>query len=152
MKKVFQSLAALKDFVGQPAVRGEPIVVDQAMIDAFADITRDHQWIHVDTARATDSPYGGTIAHGLLTLSMITGWYHNCFEFPFRKLGLNYGFDRVRFPSAVPSGSKLVGSFRLDKVEDVQPGEVRCTWHIEVAVEGAPKPAMVADWLMHMRF
>lgn len=152
MKKVFNSIGELKEFVGQPAVRGEPIEVDQSMIDTFAGLTRDHQWIHVDTERAKASPYGGTIAHGLLTLSMITGWYHSCFEFPFRKLGLNYGFDRVRFPSAVPSGSKLVGSFRLGKVEDVQQGEVRCTWHIEVTVEGAVKPAVVADWLMHMRY
>ena len=87
-------------------VSGDAIVVDQAMIDIFADVTHDQQWIHVDPARAAaESPFKTTIAHGLLTLSLITGWYHRCFAFPNRKMALNYGFDKVRFTSPVPCGS-----------------------------------------------
>jgi acyl dehydratase len=149
----FDSIAALKAFVGQPAVSGEAIVVDQAMIDTFAGVTQDWQWIHVDPARAAaESPYKTTIAHGLLTLSLITAWYHRCFAFPNRKMALNYGFDKVRFTSPVPCGSRLVGSFQLMRVEDVKPNEVRCLWAVRVQVEGADRPAMVAEWLMQIRY
>lgn len=152
-QKSFDSVAALKAFVGQPPVQGEPIEVDQAMIDTFAGVTQDRQWIHTDPARAAvESPFKATIAHGLLTLSLITGWYHRCFAFPNRKMALNYGFDKVRFTSPVPCGSRLVGSFQLSKVEDVKPGEVRCFWTVKVQAEGAERPAMVADWLMQVRY
>lgn len=152
-KKSFDSIAAIKAFVGQPPVSGDPILVDQATIDAFAEVARDKQWIHVDPARAAaESPFKTTIAHGLLTLSLITGWYHRCFAFPGRKMGLNYGFDKVRFTSPVPCGSRLVGSFQLTKAEDVGENEVRCHWKVTVQAEGAPRPAMVADWLMQVRY
>jgi acyl dehydratase len=152
-QKSFDSIAAIKAFVGQPAVSGEPIEVDQAMIDTFAGVTQDRQWIHTDPARAAiESPFKATIAHGLLTLSLITGWYHRCFAFPNRKMALNYGFDKVRFTSPVPCGSRLVGSFQLAKVEDVKPDEVRCYWTVKVQAEGAERPAMVADWLMQVRY
>jgi acyl dehydratase len=149
----FDSIAALKAFVGQPAVSGEAILVDQAMIDTFAGVTNDQQWIHVDPERAAvESPFKTTIAHGLLTLSLITGWYHRCFAFPNRKMALNYGFDKVRFTSPVPCGSRLVGSFQLAKVEDVKTDEVRCLWTVKVQAEGAERPAMVAEWLMQVRY
>ena len=151
--KSFDSIAALKAFVGQPAVSGDPIVVDQATIDAFAEITRDRQWIHIDPARAAvESPFKTPIAHGLLTLSLVTGWYHRCFAFPNRKLALNYGFDRVRFTSPVPRGAKLVGSFQLAQVEDIRDNEVRCHWKVSIQAEGAERPAVVADWLMQLRY
>lgn len=149
----FDSIAALKAFVGQPAVVGEAIVVDQPTIDTFATVTQDRQWIHVDPERAaTESPFKTTIAHGLLTLSLITGWYHRLFAFPGRKLALNYGFDKVRFTAPVPSGCALVGSFQLVRVEDVRENEARCTWRVEVRAEGAERPAMVAEWLMQLRY
>ena len=149
----FDSIAALKAFVGQPAVSGDAIVVDQAMIDTFGEVTHDQQWIHMDPARAAvESPFKTTIAHGLLTLSLITGWYHRCFAFPNRKMALNYGFDKVRFTSPVPCGSRLVGSFQLARVEDVKPDEVRCFWTVKVQAEGAERPAMVADWVMQVRY
>lgn len=152
-KKSFDSIAALKGFVGQPAVTGQPIVVDQDAIDTFAAVTHDRQWIHVDPARAAaESPFGATIAHGLLTLSLITGWYHRLFEFPGRKLALNYGFDRVRFSAPVPSGSALVGSFRLARVDELRENEARCLWEVDVRVQGAERPAMVAEWLMQIRY
>ncbi|WP_038212877.1 MaoC family dehydratase [Xenophilus azovorans] len=149
----FDSIAALKAYVGQPAVTGEPILIDQAMIDTFAGVTQDHQWIHVDPERAAaESPFGTTIAHGLLTLSLITGWYHRLFAFPGRKLALNYGFDKVRFTAPVPCGSALAGRFRLERVEDIRENEARCVWHVEVGAEGAERPAMVAQWLMQLRY
>lgn len=151
--KSFDSIAALKAFVGQPAVSGDPILVDQTMIDTFADVTRDRQWIHTDPARAAaESPFKATIAHGLLTLSLVTGWYHRCFAFPNRKMALNYGFDKVRFTNPVPCGSNLVGSFQLAQVEDIRENEVRCHWKVSIQVEGAERPAMVADWLMQVRY
>ncbi|AMG88554.1 MULTISPECIES: MaoC family dehydratase [Bordetella] len=154
MKKIsFDSIAALKAFAGQPAAVGQPIVVDQSAIDTFGDVVHDRQWIHVDPVRAAaESPFGTTIAHGLLTLSLITGWYHQLFEFPGRKLALNYGFDKVRFPAPVPSGSALVGSFRLARVDDLGPDEARCLWEVDVRVAGAERPAMVAEWLMQLRY
>ena len=149
----FDSIEAIKAFVGQPAVTGEAIEIDQAMIDTFAAVTHDQQWIHVDPARAAlESPFKTTIAHGLLTLSLVTGWYHRCFAFPNRKLALNYGFDKVRFTSPVPCGARLVGSFQLARVEDVKPGEVRCCWTVTVQAEDAERPAMVAEWLMQVRY
>lgn len=151
--KSFDSIAALKAFVGQPAVSGDAILIDQATIDGFAEITRDKQWIHTDPVRAAaESPFKTTIAHGLLTLSLVTGWYHRCFAFPNRKMALNYGFDKVRFTSPVPCGARLVGSFQLTQVEDIRENEVRCHWKVTIQAEGAERPAMVADWLMQVRY
>lgn len=152
-KHSFDSIAALQAFVGQPAAQGRPIVIDQGMIDAYARIVHDEQWIHIDTNRArTDSPFGTTIAHGLLTLSLITGWYHQLFAFPNRKLALNYGFDKVRFPAPVPSGSAVVGRFSLTRVDALADNDARCTWHVDVCVQGAERPVMVAQWLMQLRY
>lgn len=153
MQKIFESIEAIKAFVGQTAVSDDAITVDQDMINVFADVTQDKQWIHTDPERAAaESPFKTTIAHGLLTLSLVTGWYHRCFAFPNRKLALNYGFDKVRFTGPVPSGAKLVGSFQLERVDDIKPNEVRCFWHVEIHVEGAERPVMVATWLMQIRY
>lgn len=153
MQKSFDSIDAIKAFVGAPAVSGDAITVDQSVIDAFAEVTHDRQWIHTDPQRAAiESPFKTTIAHGLLTLSLITGWYHRCFAFPNRKMGLNYGFDKVRFTAPVPCGSRLVGSFQLERAEDAGPDEVRCFWNVKVHVEGSERPVMVATWLMQVRY
>lgn len=152
-KVVLESIAALKAYAGSPAVTTPALVLDQSVIDTFARITHDEQWIHVDPVRAkAESPFGTTIAHGLLTLSLLPGMYHRTFEFPGRKLALNYGFDKVRFTSPVPSGASLVGSFELVKVEDVRENEARCFWRVEVRAEGSERPALVADWLMQIRY
>lgn len=151
--KSFDSIAALEAFVGQPAETVQAITIDQPMIDAFADITRDHQWIHTDPVRAsTESPYQTTIAHGLLTLSLVAGWYQQCFAFPNRKLALNYGFDRIRFTAPVPCGSRVAGRFELTKLEGVRDQEVRCHWKVTVLIEGEARPALVADWLTQVRY
>ncbi len=86
------------------------------------------------------------------TLSLITGWYHRLFEFPGRKLALNYGFEKVRFTSPVLCGSALAGSFRLVQVKDISEHEARCCWNVEVRAEGAERPAMIAEWLMQLRY
>ena len=101
---------------------------------------------------ATESPFKNTIAHGLLTLSLITGWYHSCFVFPNRKLALNYGFDKVRFTSPVTCGTRLVGSFVLARADVLREGEVRCCWNVDVRAQGAERPALVAEWLMQIRY
>ena len=152
-KYSFDSIAALKDYVGQPSVMSEPILIDQPMIDAFATLTHDRQWIHVDPQRAAaESPFKATIAHGFLTLSLITGWYHRLFEFPGRKMALNYGFDKVRFTAPVPSGSRLSGCFQLARVDELRENEARCAWNVELRAEGVERPAMVAEWLMQIRY
>lgn len=149
----FDSIAALKAFVGAPAVTSEPIVVDQAMINQFAEVTRDPQWIHIDPVRAAaESPFGTTIAHGFLTLSLLSSMALSLFEYPGRKMGLNYGFNKIRFTGPVPCGSAIVGHFRLDRVEDLGENEARIYWHVEVAVQGAERPALVAEWVGQLRY
>src|SRR5437868_13558642 len=106
-KKSFDSIQALKAFVGAPQVTGDAITVDQETIDVFAGVTQDRQWIHTDPQRAaSESPFNSTIAHRLLTLSLIPGWYHRCLALPNRKMPLNYGFDKIRFPAPVPRDSR----------------------------------------------
>lgn len=138
MQRSFDSIAAIKAFVCQSAVSGEAITVDQDMINVFADITQDKQWIHKEPERAAiEAPSKTTIAHGLLTPSLVTGWYHRCFAFLSRKLALNYGFDKIRFTAPVPSGSQLVGSFQLKRVGNIKLDGVRCFCHVEIHIEGA---------------
>lgn len=152
-KKAFASIDDLKAFVGQDPVFGAPITIDQSMIDAFAGVTGDHQWIHVDEARAAkESPYGSTIAHGLLSLSLITSWYNELFEYPGREMSLNYGFDKIRFIKPVPVNTKMVGGYQIARVEDVKDGVCRVYWKVSVGEPGADKPAIVGDWIMQMSY
>lgn len=152
-RKDLDSIQTILDYVGQAPKVGEAVLVDQAMIDAFAETTHDMQWIHVDVERAkAESPYGGTIAHGFLTLSLVSAWYHNCFIFSNRKLALNYGFDKIRFLGVVPAGSRMVGSFQLAKADRVSDSDVRITWAIDIRIEGAEKPALIANWITQLRY
>lgn len=147
------SIEAVRALLGAPAAVSSYFKLDQQRINIFAELTGDQQWIHVDPARAAvESPYGGTIAHGLLTLSMITTAITECFSFPGRKMALNYGFDKVRFTGTVPAGARVRGAFALERVDDVKPGEVRCFWRVEMQVESRDRPAMVATWIVQMRY
>ncbi|MBD3679831.1 MAG: MaoC family dehydratase [Rhodobacteraceae bacterium] len=123
--------------------------VDQKMIDGFADVTRDWQFIHVDPARAAaESPYGGTIAHGFLTLSLLPELARTALpEIEGAAMGVNYGFDRMRFVSPVPSGTRVRGRFVLTGCEERRPGELSLGWNVTVEIEGQDRPALVADWL-----
>jgi acyl dehydratase len=123
-------------------------MLDQKTIDAFATITLDPYFIHTDPARAkTDTPFGGTIAHGFLTLSMLSVFAYDCLpDIEGRVMGMNYGFDKIRFISPVPSGSKIRGRFTIADVAR-KPGQVVVRYAVSVEIEGKEKPALAAEWL-----
>jgi acyl dehydratase len=142
------SLTALEQQVGAPLGTSEWFTVDQERVNAFADVTLDHQFVHVDPERARATPFGGTIVHGFLTLSLLV---HLCLPFlpqlPGTKLLLNYGFDKVRFVSPVRVGSRIRASSRLASVSERGKGQVLVKTDVVVEVEGNAKPALVAEWL-----
>jgi len=139
-------VSALRDLVGQELGPSSWIHVTQERIDAFASATDDHQWIHVDPERAGEGPFGGTIAHGFLTLSLCVPMLEELL--PRRgRMGVNYGVDRVRFPAPVPSGSRVRGRLRVVSVDDVPQGE-RATIEATVECEGFEKPVCVAELLV----
>lgn len=148
-QRVIQGIEELKTLVGQEVGASDWVEVTQERVNAFADATEDHQWIHIDVERAkADSPFGTTIAHGFLTLSLLPHFASQAMkvEGDF-KMGINYGLNRLRFPSPVPVGSRLRARFTLQAVEDV-PGGAQITWAVTVAAEGAQKPSLVAEWLV----
>jgi acyl dehydratase len=121
--------------------------VSQTMIDGFADATGDHQWIHVDPERAAAGPFGTTIAHGYLTLSLVPRLVADALTVDGVGMGVNYGLNRCRFPSPVPSGSRLRAEVLLAAVDGLEGGAVQTTMTVTVRVEGADKPACVAEVL-----
>ena len=139
--------------VGQPEGSGDWIEVDQARIDAFAEVSGDHQFIHVDPeACKTMSPWGVPIAHGFLTLSLLTRLMESVPQPPERRegavMGINYGFEKVRFVNPVKVGSKVRASVVLTGVEAKDPNTLQVTKTFTVEIEGETKPALVADWIM----
>jgi acyl dehydratase len=124
----------------------------QERIDLFAKATEDFQWIHVDPGRAKGSPFGSTIAHGFLTLSMLPKLTESTFEFSDRKMGVNYGLNKVRFTAPVPAGARIRGRFTLAKYEKLADGGVQTTWSVTVEREGGDKPAMVAETISRHYF
>ena len=148
MKGQVMSLAELRDRIGQEVGVSRWFTIDQARIDAFAEVTEDHQFLHVDPEAAAETPFGGTIAHGFLTLSMLSAMAYDAQpNLTGTKMGVNYGFEKIRFVSPVPSGARIRGRFILDAVADIRPGEVQITNTVTVEVEGQEKPAIVAVWL-----
>jgi acyl dehydratase len=140
----FARLDDLAALVGQEFARSDPILVDQQRIDAFARATDDHQWIHVDPVRAAASPFGTTIAHGFLTLSLLAPMTYSAFAVEGVRMGLNYGTNRVRFPSPVPAGSVLTARFKLLAFEKIE-GGAQLVVEATVEREGSPKPVCVAE-------
>ena len=137
--------ADMKAHIGETLGTSDWVTVDQATIDKFAAATGDHQWIHVDVERAKrEMPGGKTIAHGFLTLSLIAGLAHQTHEIHGRSRGINYGSDRVRFTSPVPSGSRVRLHQTLLKVEDIE-GGVRMTFENRMEIEGQKRPALIAE-------
>jgi acyl dehydratase len=120
------------------------ITIDQARIDTFADATGDHQWIHTDPERAATGPFGGTIAHGLLTLSLLPVLTHELYRVENIKMAVNYGFDKVRFMAPVPAGSRIRATSTIASVTQVQ-GGVQAKMTTTIEIEGSPKPACVAE-------
>ena len=144
MAKTAVSLRELESKVGQEVGISPWVEISQERIDLFARATEDFQWIHVDPGRAKDSPFGSTIAHGFLTLSMLPKLSESTFEFSDRKMGVNYGLNRVRFTAPVPAGAKIRGRFTLAKYEKLD-GGVQVTWNVSIEREGGDKPVMVAE-------
>jgi len=137
----------LENRVGEEVAVSPWIEITQERIDAFARAIEDFQWIHVDRERAKASPFGGTIAHGFLTLSLLSHLSERSFSFADRRMGINYGINRVRFTSPVPSGSRVRARFTLAKYEKLDGDGVQVTWSVVMEREGADKPALVAEWL-----
>ena len=136
----------LLQHVGEELGPSEWMTVDQAMIDKFADATGDHQWIHVDVQRAkAEMPGGKTIAHGLLTLSLVPRMASTLIKVTKRKRGLNYGSNRVRFTGVVPAGSRIRLRQRIANVESLESGGIRVTSDMTVELEGQEKPVLVAQ-------
>jgi acyl dehydratase len=143
--KVFASPAALLGAVGTVVGPGPWTEVDQSRVDLFADATGDHQWIHVDPVRAADGPFGGSIAHGYLTLSLLPVLMKDLYSVDGVRMGINYGLNKVRFPSPVRVGSKIRLTAEVASVEEVGGGGVQVVLQSTVEADGADKPVCVAE-------
>lgn len=145
----FASLDDLKPLIDQEVAVSDWLPVPQAMIDAFAEVTGDRQWIHLDAERARrESPFGTTIAHGFLTLSLLSQLHLTNVRIEKVKQTINYGLNRVRFPAPVPSGSLIRARSQLQAWDEVGDGVVQLTWTIRVDVQGQPKPSLIAEWIL----
>jgi acyl dehydratase len=140
----FDKLADLEALVGQHVADSDWIMIDQARIDQFAAATGDHQWIHVDPVRAAAGPFGTTVAHGFLTLSMLPEMGANAMEFRDVRMGVNYGLNRVRFTAPVPVGSRVRGRFKLNAYETIE-GGAQITFDVTMEREGSDKPVCIAE-------
>jgi acyl dehydratase len=142
------SLPEIQRRVGEEIGVSSWIMIDQERIDAFADATEDRQFIHVDPAAAAQSPFGGTIAHGFLSLSLLSRMGAETMLLPdATKMAINYGLDRVRFLAPVRSGKRVRGRFTLDSAEEKGPGQMLMRHSVRVEIEGEDKPALSAVWL-----
>lgn len=140
----FARLSDLQSLVGQELGCSDWITIDQQRIDRFAEATDDRQWIHVDAARAAQGPFGATVAHGFLTLSLLPPFFASGFAIEGIRMGINYGLNRVRFPAPVRVGSRLRGRFKLLAYEPLE-GGAQLTVEVTVELEGSDKPACVAE-------
>ena len=149
---VFRSLQEYQAAVGQSYGPTDWLLVDQNRINLFAEATGDHQWIHVDPERAADGPFGGTIAHGYLSLALVNHFLPQLVRAEGMRHGINYGCDRVRFPAALRSGSRLRGRAQLLAVEDLGGGALQAKIRVTLEAEGVEKPVCVADTLSRLYF
>jgi acyl dehydratase len=144
----FASLEQMKSLVGQEVALSDWVDMPQQRVNQFADATDDHQWIHVDLERCqTESPYGGPIAHGFLTLSMLSHLFENAVRMVDAKMVVNYGLNKVRFPAPVPVGSRIRARLTLTRIDDIEDG-AQLEWNVVVEREGGGKPVCVAEMLM----
>jgi len=147
------SLADVKGMVGTETGLSDWLLVDQPMIDAFAHATNDHQYIHVDPERAASSPFGGTIAHGFLTLSLLSTMNYNGLpKIREQTMGINYGFENVRFLSPVKSGARIRTHFVLAEARFRGAGMLMMTYDVSIEIENEKKPALTARWLTISQF
>ncbi|HEX7890187.1 MAG TPA: MaoC family dehydratase [Ramlibacter sp.] len=145
--RVLESLAELPALVGQEVATSDWITVTQQQVDQFAQATGDHQWIHVDVERAKSGPFGGPIAHGFLTLSLLPRFFESALEVRDTRMGVNYGLNRVRFTDPVPVGSRLRASIKLLACESLSGNGYQMTWLVTVQREGSDKPVCIAESL-----
>ena len=142
------TLTEIKSRVGEEVGVSSWITIEQPRIDAFADATEDRQFIHVDPESASRTPFGGTIAHGFLSLSLLSRMGAEAMLLPDgMKMAINYGLERVRFLAPVRSGKRIRGRFALDSVEEKAPGQVLMRHSVRVEIEAEEKPALTAIWL-----
>jgi acyl dehydratase len=148
MKKLeLGSLSELKSRIGREVAVSEWLEITQERIDQFAQATDDHQWIHVDVARARrESPFGAPVAHGFLTLALLSRFLNESVAFASSRMGVNYGFNRVRFTAPVAVGARVRARFAVKGVEELDRG-VQVTWDVNVEREGSGKPCLIAEWL-----
>ena len=146
--KTFQTLAELADCVGQEVAISDWLTITQQQINLFAEATGDHQWIHVDPEKAAKGPFGGPIAHGFLTLSLIPKFFESSFEIIGSRMGVNYGLNKVRFTSPVPVGSRLRARMKLLATQPIDNDGVQMTWEVTVEREGFGKPVCIAESLV----
>jgi acyl dehydratase len=148
MTTEIESVAGLGELVGREVGVSEWVEVSQGRIDGFAEATEDRQWIHTDPERAArESPFEGAIAHGFLTLSLLSELGRTAVSVGGVRMGINYGLNRVRFVSPVPAGSRVRGRFTLAAVEEIE-GGAQATWGVTVEREGGDKPCCAAEWLV----
>lgn len=133
--------------LGETIGTSDWFLLDQSRIDAFADCTEDHQFIHVNPDMAKLTPFGGTIAHGFLTLSMLPPMMDSSGPKPETKMSVNYGFDKVRFIAPVKSGKRVRGHFKLLELGEKRPGQWQQKVEVTVEIEGEDKPALIAEWM-----
>lgn len=147
--RTFNSMADLEPILGGEEIVGDWITIDQQRVDNFAEATDDRQWIHIDPARAAQGPFGGPIAHGFLTLSLLPHMMSEAFTIENTVMGVNYGLNKVRFPSPVPVGSRLRPHFRLLSIEHLPPQlghpGAQLVWQVTIEREGSDKPVCVAE-------
>ena len=142
-----ENLAHLRSLVGREVAISDWFNVSQERINAFADATLDHQWIHVDPERAKSSPFGSSIAHGFLTLSLIPYLMQQSIVYGTPpRMGVNYGLNRLRFSAPVPAGSNIRVRFKVSEIQEID-GGVQITWGVTVEREGSEKPCLVAEWV-----
>ena len=145
------TIEEIQERVGSEIGVSDWILVDQARIDTFAHVTEDHQFIHVDPERAAKTPFRGTVAHGFLTLSLLSRMADGVMLRPATlRMAVNYGFDKVRFMGPVRSGKRIRGRFRMLSAEEKRASQWQITYEVTVEIEDEDKPALIADWIGYM--
>ncbi|HEX5738240.1 MAG TPA: MaoC family dehydratase [Hydrogenophaga sp.] len=146
--KTFETLADLAACVGQEVAVSDWVTITQEQVNLFAQATGDHQWIHVDVERSKQGPFGATIAHGFLTLSLLPVFFESAMDVTQSRMGVNYGLNKVRFTAPVPVGSRLRAHMTLLASEPIENHGIQMTWSVRVEREGVEKPVCVAESLV----
>jgi acyl dehydratase len=150
--EILSGVDGVRAAVGRELGPGDWFTVDQSRVDGFADDTEDHQWIHVDPEKAASSPFGGTIAHGFLTLSLLPHLANSARRLDGVRMGVNYGLNKVRFPAPVKVGSRVRATVTITDAEDLSDDGVQVVSKVTVEIEGSEKPACIAEWVTRAYF